>query len=272
MFDSLKSALSPGWVGVALGLLTTILGVGLSLVLYGLGKPRMALKWVSTRHYLVAMVGEEVPGLEIRFHDKAVPQVLSTNFVVWNDGNQTIDGRALETLDHLRFNFADEDAILDTIVIACSRDVVNPQMSLPAGEKDVIVKFDYLDAGDGFVVQFLHTHGKPGPWPTGAIKGVPEGPQQWQPPGSGSFLANVASIAFSLALAAVAALLISLLTTGGLASRVNIFLLTVAFIFPVISVFPDYSRFRSRVALKRLHPKLRAHPVFRSAVNSLSLS
>jgi hypothetical protein len=107
----------------------------------------------------------------VELHDPR--QVL---FFIWNSGNTTIEGTKITSADPLGLK-AGNVRIINAAVLKSTRDVICAAAKLKDG--DVEICFDYLDPGDGFVIETLYdvVNKEKGanncPEISGTIKGLP---------------------------------------------------------------------------------------------------
>jgi hypothetical protein len=75
-------------------------------------------------------------------------------FYVWNSGNTTIEGAKIARADPVRLRAGDVH-IINAAIVKTSRDVICAGVQ-PHVDGDIRIDFDYLDAGDGFVIEALY--------------------------------------------------------------------------------------------------------------------
>jgi hypothetical protein len=116
------------------------------------------------------------PGLEVRYAGERIPRLTATRLIVWNTGTETVDAQDVSQVDPLRMAFAPETRLLSCGVTDVTRDPIGASARAdPQGGADVVLGFAFLDAGDAFCLEVLHT-APPTPEPKlkGTIKGVKE--------------------------------------------------------------------------------------------------
>lgn len=97
-------------------------------------------------------------------------------FYVWNSGNVTIDGDRITEADPLQLR-AGEVTIISADIVKNTREVNRTRAGI-SKTGDVHLRFDYLDPGDGFVIEALYDidpNNKPSntcPELLGTIKGI----------------------------------------------------------------------------------------------------
>ena len=167
--------LSQGWVG-------TIVGAGgavLALFLYWRSQiPGM----IAFQSHDVSMVGggdAVFPAeVEVRYRGTPVPEITSSTIWIWNAGKKTVRGSDIVANYPLQLRFDGE--VLNVKIRKVSREAVQISADT-SGEvrRTVRYSFEFLDPGDGGVLEVLHTGSDEAPECTGTIIGFPKGPQHW---------------------------------------------------------------------------------------------
>ena len=167
--------LSQGWVGTIVG----AGGAALALFLYWRSQiPGM----IAFQSHDVSMIGggdAVFPvEVEVRYRGTPVPKLTSSTIWIWNAGKKTVRGSDVVAHDPFQFRFDGE--VLNVKIKKVSREAV--QITAAAsGEagRTVCCSFEFLDPGDGGVLEVLHTGSDKAPECTGTIIGLPKGPQHW---------------------------------------------------------------------------------------------
>jgi hypothetical protein len=97
-------------------------------------------------------------GLEVRFRGKTLERLCRSYVAIWNKRGDTIRGTDIPSSDPLRVQFPESDSVLSARVVSVSRDEINARVLSPDGSDPNVVhlQFEYLNPGDGYVVEFLH--------------------------------------------------------------------------------------------------------------------
>ena len=167
--------LNQGWVGTVVGLLS----LTVALVVFWLSRVGAIL---ATQYDEVQLIGgrssafsEEV---KVYFRDHEVPRLTLTRIWFWNAGKRGVRGEDIVDSDPLRINFP--GGVLKTTVLQQARNVSGLTVVPKEGTRpEVIVSFDFLDPGDGAVVEVLHSGAKGGVQVDGTVRGLPAGVQDW---------------------------------------------------------------------------------------------
>jgi len=182
-FEVIKSAcvggmMSESWLTMIVG---AIIGIVLSYILWLITKAKTRVYSRMGDSLLVDTEGRPAADkLQINFDGHAVPRVTSTSYGIWNGGNTTIDGKSISAVDPLRLVLEGEGEILQVTMEEQTRYGNDADIIL-ANPKYADLKFEYLEKGDGFRVNVIHT-ARPGELKQlGEIKGLPQGVQPHNP-------------------------------------------------------------------------------------------
>jgi hypothetical protein len=176
-WETIRSYLNQGWVGIVLGAAIAIVTLIVSIVVsYRLRhRVEMSYQW-----WLIHLIGGDSSALPdevtISFKDMPVPRLSSSTVVIWNTGNTTILGQDIVASDPFGLIIDPDTQLLKVNIPAATRDVIAFKADIDHAYKNRIsVSFDFLDPGDGAVVEILHT-GDPGILRvSGTIRGMPQG-------------------------------------------------------------------------------------------------
>jgi hypothetical protein len=139
-------------VGIAAGILVTI--VFGYFFLYK-GFRRKQIVYTSTRY---SIVWTRVEGLEVAYRGTPVEALIRLTIRLWNAGNEPITAADLPTKDPLRLAIHESWKVLKSEVT----DQTRPANS--ASIADGVITFDYLNSGDGVVVELLLDSGSEAPY------------------------------------------------------------------------------------------------------------
>jgi hypothetical protein len=168
----LLELLNPGWVGALIGVGGTIV----ALVLYRISAIGARPAYQTRGIQLVGGNAELPEEVTIHFQGEAVSRLTKTEIVFWNAGRQLCRGVDVVSDDQVRCDFGSDATVLRVRVLKRTRRA-NKFLALtaPGGPNRVLLQFDYLDPGDGAVVEVLHTGEKRHPDVLGTIRGIPRG-------------------------------------------------------------------------------------------------
>ncbi|TLG77015.1 hypothetical protein [Methylocystis sp. B8] len=165
--------LSPGWVGSLIG----IIGILIGLIFYFRSRQRARLVCQKSALRLLGHKHIELPSeISVNFRGREIPRLARAALVIWNDGEKTISGDEIVSHDPLRIEVDQYGEVLSAVVVKSTRKVISAcvePVTNPCNR--AIIKFEFLDPGDGFVCEVLHTAEKKLPYLNGTIKGIPKG-------------------------------------------------------------------------------------------------
>lgn len=171
--DQLIQYLGLGWVGSLLG----IVGILLSIWFYIKSVQRAAPVAAFESIRLVGTSKSALPeAVTVLYYDRRVPRVTRSHVRIWNSGNATLDGKSIASVDPVRLEVEDDSEFLSVIVTKKSRDVTQLSAEiLRSSPNKAVINFDFLDPGDGAIIECLHTGNEISPTIKGVIKGIPKG-------------------------------------------------------------------------------------------------
>lgn len=174
MVDKVWRIINEPWFGLVVGILLAVVGIILAIVLYRRAKPVARLRHAIGHASLIGDAPEALrDGLEVRFNGSVVPRVTRTSYGLWNDGNVTIRGHDIVATDPIRLEFPSDVKILRATIEQTTRAVTDPTVHIT--DTVVEIGFDFLDRGDGFRAQIIHSGTDKAIVPRGTVRGIPQG-------------------------------------------------------------------------------------------------
>jgi hypothetical protein len=168
----MKELLSEGWVGSIIGLVGIM--AGLAIAYYYRARPRLA----SQVNSLELLGNNPVLPKEIDFlfRGQKVAKVTLSRVAIWNMGNTTLRREQIVTTDPLRIVTSNGSQILEVRVLSRTREVNDFTCAtrVRAAGNEAECTFDYLDNGDGALLELIHT-GDGTVQVTGTLREVPKG-------------------------------------------------------------------------------------------------
>jgi hypothetical protein len=173
MLTTISNVLSQPWVGTVLGL------ASLAAAIYFYLKSRKRSQLAYQRRE-VAIVGGGTTAfpsdVEIRYASHVVPRVTSSRFAIWNSGTETIDPHQFVESDKIRLQVSEGERILRADVVKTSRTVNDFRLEFSSdAPSSAVIIFDFLDPGDGALVDVVHTDARGSINITGTLRGLPKG-------------------------------------------------------------------------------------------------
>ena len=135
-------------------IITVIVGV----VAYRLGIRQKEPCWSITTTNLIADFSSTLPTLKVEFEGKDVRNLSVSKVLIWNRGRETINDADLETgNDPFRIVASDETQILSWSVQQTNNDSCNLHLHEDPDGKVALIRFRYLNHGNGSVLSVVHT-------------------------------------------------------------------------------------------------------------------
>ena len=168
--------LNQSWIGTVVG----TAGVALALFLYWRSRISGIIALQSRNVSMIAGGNPIFPdGVEVRYQGTPVPRLTSSTVWLWNAGKKTVSGSDIVGHDPLGLRFGGE--VLNVRIKKVTRKVLRIRADTSKEEnRTVCYGFEFLDPGDGGVLEVLHTGSPKAPECIGTIKGLPKGLQYWR--------------------------------------------------------------------------------------------
>ena len=156
-----------------LGLLSGLLGIALSVVLYRRGLRGKELRW--------ALYGGGLPRVAdsaawrdfgIPYRENSDGKLHFARIAFWNSGRETVRRKDLVAGDPFRIQSSDDAVLSDVSIVATTSIHNRVKVDLDEVLRAVLITFEYLDPREGAIVQFVTA--SPGrPEVLGRAQGVP---------------------------------------------------------------------------------------------------
>ncbi|NPE29441.1 hypothetical protein HNV12_16075 [Methanococcoides sp. SA1] len=112
----------------------------------------------STRSFnLVNNLISKVESLKIIYSDKEIKNVTISKLIFWNKGRETIEGSEITTIEPLFIKPKGSIQILDAKIIYSKESANGFSLKKIEGKQGFQLIFDYVDKGEGIIVQIIHT-------------------------------------------------------------------------------------------------------------------
>lgn len=169
--------LSKGWVQALLALILATIGIIFSAMLSRGSRAFTELRVLVAEGTVLSPAKNTslATSLEICFNGQIVPQVTRTTIAIWNSGTQTVLGSQIVALEPLKAVYEQEARVLQSTVIGVTRPAIDAKVQASDADNEALMKFDYLDPGDGFVVEIIQSARLGQLKITGTLRGMPKG-------------------------------------------------------------------------------------------------
>lgn len=172
--DEALRVLGLGWISGLLGIGGLIFGY----VSYVRSRRRTKMAYVHLGEHLLGSTADSLPPLiDVLYDGIAIPRLTKTLVIIWNNGENTIDGADIVPKDPLRLQVGADGEILSVSLLKTSRAVTDIRIAYAESTEanEALLEFDFLDANDGVVVEILHTSTDRQPRISGTVRGLPTG-------------------------------------------------------------------------------------------------
>lgn len=161
---------SEGWVGSSIG----IIGIISGFVFYKKsGKKTNPCYQYRTNTIIGKKTDDISKDIEIKFKGKEVDNIKRTVIAIWNDGNDYLDSKRILEDNPLKVSF-ETGEILSHQVKSKTNSALTTHVE-QSKSNEIIINFNYLDSGEGFCIEIMHTSEKLEPVVSCTIKGVKAG-------------------------------------------------------------------------------------------------
>ena len=133
-----------------------ILSLILAIVFFFASRKKKDFRYSYNSNRLIKDFTQQIDGLNISYKSESIESLTITKYVFWNKGNETINSSDFPSTSKLKIKIKKDFKILDSKIIFTKNETNNVKCELINNE-EVLLMFDYLDKGEGFVVQLIHT-------------------------------------------------------------------------------------------------------------------
>jgi hypothetical protein len=170
--ETFRLLMESAWV-TAFSLIVTLVSIALAVTFYAKGKVVRRLSYAISNSSVIRHDQQKYPQLEIRYGGETVPEVTVTKVELANSGTETVRAEDISSHDPLRLSFPAGDRLLSWSVTDASRESCGAELIRPEADATVLLRFDFLDPGDGFTSEVIHTAGLSDKVQlTGTVKGI----------------------------------------------------------------------------------------------------
>lgn len=153
-------------------------GIVIAVLTYLWTRRRTSLAYVYLGEHLLGSASDALPPeIVVQYNGISIPRLTKSILILWNSGENTINGEDIVAKDPLRFHVGGDGRNLAAVILKSTR-AVNDFSILKPPDGDVSemeFTFNFLDKNDGVVVEVLHTSADRKPSIKGTLKGLPQG-------------------------------------------------------------------------------------------------
>lgn len=172
--DYAQGLLEKSWLGTLLG----ITGIVIAVLTYLWTRRRTSLAYVYLGEHLLGSASDALPPeIVVQYNGISIPRLTKSILILWNSGENTINGEDIVAKDPLRFHVGGDGRILSAVILKSTRAVNDFSIPKPpdGDVSEMEFTFNFLDKNDGVVVEVLHTSTDRKPSIKGTLKGLPQG-------------------------------------------------------------------------------------------------
>ncbi len=138
-------------------LVSLLLNVMLAVVLYLKSRRTKEPRFAMRSNKLLGDPTSRLEALEVRYAGQRITNLTITRVAFWNNGKATIHGQDIAAADPLLLKMRGDCTVLDLQLLSVTNPVNQFTAKMTPDSSGVAVSFDYLDRGEGGIVQILHT-------------------------------------------------------------------------------------------------------------------
>jgi len=138
-----------------LSLLVGIVGIVLAIVFYI--RSRRVKQPLYTIRSVNLLRAPKLEVLDIRYANEPIVSLTATKIAFWNGGRETITRDDIAAADPLEVTMQRGVKALDAQILHCINPANRFETSVRPDASGALMAFDFLDRGEGAVVQLLHT-------------------------------------------------------------------------------------------------------------------
>ena len=119
------------------------------------GKKRKQFSYYIKTNELVLKGSSQIKNLTVSYAGKEIPDLSISHFYIWNSGNLVVNNDDIVSAKPLCIKNTAESTILEAVIIRENEET--NAFSISSHEEKAIIDFDYVEPGQGILVQVLHT-------------------------------------------------------------------------------------------------------------------
>ena len=137
--------------------LLALVSIALAFIFFRRSQRSKEPTWAIRTTTLMEGYSAHLQNLEVLYKNSRVENLAVSRVAFWNSGAQTIYADDIAAANRLRFVVDDPVRILDIKTLANNNPSSQFEVGLDGDGMSAPVTFDYLDHGDGAVIQVVHT-------------------------------------------------------------------------------------------------------------------
>ena len=175
MSEDVGAILNSPWIRLLLFVLA-IAGLPLTFFLHRRGRKEKLPRYDLRSNILVQDLTARYEPLQVTYNRKQVQNVTATRVTIWNAGGETINHDDVPAGDPIIIRPHGQCEILEAKKVKENKPANNFRISRTDDGAGVKCEFEYIDKGQGVVIQLIHTgKGDDDLEISGTVKGAPNG-------------------------------------------------------------------------------------------------
>jgi hypothetical protein len=165
-----------GVAGLILGIAGILIGALTSYYFYMKSRERIEPRYLLQHEPLLGSSSGAMNEVTLLFKGQKITNLNRCLLLIWNRGSRTLSRSAVVDSDKVRVSLPEGSKVLGVGIAQSTRPAIGLTASVDEPATIVTVDFDFLDKGDGGVIEILY-QGNPSLKPklVGSIRGVPQG-------------------------------------------------------------------------------------------------
>lgn len=135
-------------------LILAVVSVLISIILYIKSKKEKELVFIAKSFELIENATSSIDNLTIKYGNENVEALTLTKLSLWNNGKATIDAKDVVDSDKLRVELPESIKIYSAVIEMTVKKY--NCIKLYIEDNKIIINFDFLDYGDGAIINFYH--------------------------------------------------------------------------------------------------------------------
>ncbi len=141
----------------AVGTAVAIVSILVAYVFYRKGQRVRKPSWDIRSENLITDYAKRLPGIEVVYLGQQVGNLTVSKVMFWNDGRETVRHEDVAEADPIRVVSKAPAAILSAEVLQVNSEPNSFSVSLEPAVKAAYLHFEYIDHGEGAVIQVIHS-------------------------------------------------------------------------------------------------------------------
>ena len=119
------------------------------------GKQRKEISFDCRSDILIKAGKQQIKKLDVFYNGNSIADLTSSKFYIWNSGNQVLQRDDIVTARPIAIR-SEKAKMLDAQILRMSDPTSAFQINA-VSEQEINVDFEYMESGDGVLIQILHT-------------------------------------------------------------------------------------------------------------------